>query len=51
MGKVSGRLLCRVLRDKIPVLKMKNNGCHPLRLSNTQINACVTFEVMVDKKP
>lgn len=51
MGKVSGRLLCKVLRERFPQLKLKNNACHPVRLSNTQINEFVTFEVLVDKKP
>ena len=50
MGKVSGTMLCKVLREKFPTLKIKNNACHPLRLSTTQINCCVTFEVLVDKK-
>jgi hypothetical protein len=50
-GKICSRLLCKVLHERFPLLLKNGNRTHPVRFSNTQINECLTFEILVNKKP
>jgi hypothetical protein len=50
-GRVQGVRLCRVLRERFPELKKKGNNKHLAKFCTTQINECLTFEVLIDKKP
>jgi len=49
-GRIQGVRLIRVLRERFPSLKAKSNRKHIVRFSNTQINECLTFEILVDKR-
>jgi hypothetical protein len=50
IGCVNSGMLIRTITDRFPILKVKDRKTHPVRFSNTQINECLTFEILIDKK-
>jgi hypothetical protein len=50
-GMVNSEMLCKTLWERFPTLKTPSNRTHPVRFSNTKINECLTFEILIDKKP
>lgn len=50
-GKCCGRKLVNVLKERFPTMRGKQSKKYPIRFSNTQINECLTFEILIDKHP
>jgi len=49
-GKICCTRLIRLLLKRFPFLGHKNNDTHPIRLSNTQLNSSLTFEILLNKE-
>jgi hypothetical protein len=46
---ISSRLLVRTIYERLPAAK-RNGTRYPVRVSNTRINDCATFEILLDKQ-
>ena len=48
-GHLFGRVLINTIHSRLPSTKKKGMR-FPVRASNTRINDCATFEILIDKK-